>query len=376
MPEGIEAGDYLLKIQTGASVHQSDTYNLTIGAVGPEGPPRQGCTITEAFVNFETDPITVNIYGLNFECDDLIVTVGDYESLDPLNVICSPDPDNEIIIELPEGIEAGDYLLKIQGGSLLPGTYSLTIGAVGPEGPQGHKGDKGDTGEQGLTGPKGDKGDTGEQGLTGPTGDKGDTGEQGLTGPTGTQGPQGASGPQGIQGDQGPPGECDCPITQEQLDEIYARIEYLESGLQPRFTDMRDGTIRDNDTGLIWLKRANCFGEMNWWDAMDAAASLADGQCGLMDGSAAGNWRLPTKEEWGAFFSTVYDNPVLVNTIGDAQWLEGDAFTGVQSDYYWSSSTYEGDTFYAWYVCMSVGYESYGNKGFSKYVWPVRSGND
>ena len=32
---------------------------------------------------------------------------------------------------------------------------------------------------------------------------------------------------------------------------------------EPRFTDMRDGTVRDNDTGLIWLKDANAFGEMN-----------------------------------------------------------------------------------------------------------------
>ena len=73
-------------------------------AAKPDAPD---CTITEVFVNFETDPITVDIYGRNFECDDLIVTVGDY---DPLAVTCSHDPD-KIEAELPEGIGNGDYLL-------------------------------------------------------------------------------------------------------------------------------------------------------------------------------------------------------------------------------------------------------------------------
>jgi len=48
-----------------------------------------------------------------------------------------------------------------------------------------------------------------------------------------------------------------------------------------RFVDLGNGTVRDTSTGLIWLKNANCFGTKAWQDAMDTAASLADGQCGL-----------------------------------------------------------------------------------------------
>ena len=46
-------------------------------------PSGQDCVITEAFVNFnaENDPITVNIYGRNFECENLIVTLGDLGQL-------------------------------------------------------------------------------------------------------------------------------------------------------------------------------------------------------------------------------------------------------------------------------------------------------
>jgi hypothetical protein len=142
-----------------------------------------------------------------------------------------------------------------------------------------------------------------------------------------------------------------------------------------RFVDLGNGTVQDTSTGLIWLKNANCFGTKAWQDAMDTAASLADGQCGLTDGSVAGDWRLPTKEEWEALFDTNYHGPALSNAAGTGQWSEGDAFNNVQSYYYWSSTPYESSTDYAWRVNLSNGYVSYGYKPGSGYVWPVRGGN-
>jgi len=55
------------------------------------------------------------------------------------------------------------------------------------------------------------------------------------------------------------------------------------------------GTVAIN--GLVWLKNANCFGEKTWDEAKADAASLHTGMCGLTDGSAAGQWRLPTARE-------------------------------------------------------------------------------
>src|SRR5207244_12730698 len=63
--------------------------------------------------------------------------------------------------------------------------------------------------------------------------------------------------------------------------------------LDPRFTDNGDGTVKDNLTGLIWLKNANCFGFQTWTDALNASNTLASGACGLTDGSMAADWRLP-----------------------------------------------------------------------------------
>jgi len=65
----------------------------------------------------------------------------------------------------------------------------------------------------------------------------------------------------------------------------------------PRFTDNGNGTITDNLTGLIWLKNANCFGTQTWAQALTDANRLANGACGLTDGSVAGDWRLPNVRE-------------------------------------------------------------------------------
>jgi hypothetical protein len=142
-----------------------------------------------------------------------------------------------------------------------------------------------------------------------------------------------------------------------------------------RFVDLGDGTVRDTSTGLIWLKDANCLSTKNWDDAMDKAAALHTGECGLTDGSSKGDWRLPTKEEWEAFVDTNYSNPALSNAAGTGKWSEGDAFNNLQSLYYWSSTTHEAYSFYAWYVYMYNGSVGHTNKTFSYYVWPVGAGN-
>jgi len=165
-----------------------------------------------------------------------------------------------------------------------------------------------------------------------------------------------------------------CDIVEESSDEAY---EYPSS--EGGFVDMGNGTVQDNDTGLIWLKDANAFGTMNWDDAMEAAESLKSGGHGLTDGSENGDWRLPTKEQWEAFVNRYYADPALCNTAGDGQWSERDAFVNVQSAGYWSSNPdsdpYMGYSYsYAWFVdrgdgVMDIPYQNSENI----YVWPVRS---
>ena len=160
--------------------------------------------------------------------------------------------------------------------------------------------------------------------------------------------------------------------------------------IAPRFTDMEDGTVQDLDTGLFWLKDANAFGALSWDDAMDEVATLGDGDHGLEDGSVAGDWRLPTVEEWEEFVDRSYERPPVSNSSRKKQWSEDDPFTGIQTEpspgsdikkiagaYYWSSE--EESDGVAW-ACYMGGYGSLmANADIMnapQYVWPVRGGDD
>ena len=140
----------------------------------------------------------------------------------PLNVVSATA--NEVIAELPEGINSGEFLLVLDveppGEADLedykPDTgddkvviYELSIGAQGLQGEQGEQGLQGEIGQQGElgeTGPQGDPGEAGPQGEPGPQGEVGATGPQGTQGETGAAGPQGPQGTTGAIGPQGPQG--------------------------------------------------------------------------------------------------------------------------------------------------------------------------
>ena len=142
-----------------------------------------------------------------------------------------------------------------------------------------------------------------------------------------------------------------------------------------RFTDHGDGTVTDDTTGLVWLKDANCFGPLPWHEATTGVAGLADGQCGLSDRSAAGDWRLPGKIELLNLINELCDYPVLNTVVGTNQWTEGNPFSGVQSSSYWSSTTYEYYQDAAWvgYISLCYNRVDYEVKTLPHEVWPVRN---
>jgi len=140
----------------------------------------------------------------------------------------------------------------------------------------------------------------------------------------------------------------------------------------PRFNDRGNGTVVDNLTGLTWLKDANCFGTRTWSNALSDSNGLADGSCGLTDGSNAGDWRLPNRFELESLLNLEYFNPAIPNTAGTGQWSMGDAFTNVHSYYYWSSTANASISGYAWGVFMDAGSVVSGGNTADGYVWPVR----
>jgi hypothetical protein len=180
---------------------------------------------------------------------------------------------------------------------------------------------------------------------------------------------------------------ADISTNANNIADILDRLEILESFhpcMKGRFCDMQNGTVRDNKTGLIWLKDASCMGEMTWWDARADVSMVYHSRCGLTDFSEMGDWRLPTIDEWEAFIEDSiedgYRTPVLCDATGLYPTSEGDPFLGVISDEYWSDtpddSLGEG---YAWICDMGSEGDLYPeffqpvSTSSINYVWPVRS---
>ena len=133
----------------------------------------------------------------------------------------------------------------------------------------------------------------------------------------------------------------------------------------PRFTDNEDGTVTDNLTGLIWLEDANCSGRQTLDLALSNCNNLADGSCGLEDGSVPGDWRLPNVNE---LRSLIHADKSNIST-----WLNGQGFMDVQARAYLSSTTCALYPHPTWLVSMKAGISPACQPNAIGYVWPVRA---
>lgn len=144
----------------------------------------------------------------------------------------------------------------------------------------------------------------------------------------------------------------------------------------PRFTDRQDGTVTDNLTGIVWLKDADCFGQLTWYEAIERIATLGPGECGLSarlggeDGpESEPAWRLPNLRELQSLVDYSNSYPPLP---------DGHPFVSVVStSSYWSSTTMADYSNRAWLVTMTVGSAEipYYGKDLPLYIWPVRGGD-
>ena len=147
------------------------------------------------------------------------------------------------------------------------------------------------------------------------------------------------------------------------------------------FTDSGNGTVSDNNTGLIWQKcsvgqnnDASCSGSAvtyNWYKASgtyDASYNSAtQNVCGALTLGGSSSWRLPSKKELTSIvdYSIPYPGPTIQQT----------RFPNTVASYYWSSTTNASYPNYAWIVYFYGGYVgSYVDKGNNYYVRCVRGG--
>ncbi len=131
-----------------------------------------------------------------------------------------------------------------------------------------------------------------------------------------------------------------------------------------RFTDNGDGTVTDNDTGLMWIKDACEAGCCYTWQA--SFDYIDQMNAGTHENFGYSNWRVPSKSELESLLDPPHSEPCLPsghpfeNSRSSPWWL------------YWCWSSTEVDPTQAWLVDFDDCGSPQRSKTASYYVWPVR----
>lgn len=138
----------------------------------------------------------------------------------------------------------------------------------------------------------------------------------------------------------------------------------------PRFeiVGTNDECIRDNLTGLMWVRNLNSVnsgGDLSW----NAALTLVDNGdwCGYDD------WRMPNINELRSLIN--YGKTSTSNWLNTPINNDGGGFSNVQSVEYWTSTIYAGDTTKAWLINMgngTLGFELRNDSNSTYRLFPVR----
>ncbi len=115
-----------------------------------------------------------------------------------------------------------------------------------------------------------------------------------------------------------------------------------------RFVDNGNGTVTDTQTNLMWTKSGFQFDSAMSWDG-------AMSRCQSFSIAGISGWRLPNKDE-------------LLGLSGS-----GGPFTAVSHLGYWSSTSYELNSVWAYLVNVQYGSVTGKVKSYYARAWPVRN---
>jgi hypothetical protein len=182
-----------------------------------------------------------------------------------------------------------------------------------------------------------------------------------------------------------PPGVCP-----ESGSEAVIRFQQVPTSPSDhrRYVDNGDNTVTDRQSGLIWLKNANCIGThypsfakdctsgegpVNWEQAQAFIEGLNKKEFPECN-KAYNDWRLPSVQEMQSLVHYGFANPAMSNAAGNGPWQEKDAFSHVKSNSYWTSTPDASNPNLAWRLRMDRGLLFTEQKSYPFYVWPVRGG--
>jgi hypothetical protein len=141
-------------------------------------------------------------------------------------------------------------------------------------------------------------------------------------------------------------------------DDGHYKAGYPKTG--NRFTDVGNGTILDNATGLIWIKDSTSA-QCNNGNALDWESALTF--CEGVDFAGQTDWRTPNAREMLSLIDYERSNPCI-----------DPIFTNILISDYWTSTTLKNTTVRAYTVGYMGGSLSTDYKWNTKRIRPVRGG--
>jgi Protein of unknown function (DUF1566) len=140
------------------------------------------------------------------------------------------------------------------------------------------------------------------------------------------------------------------------------------------YTDNGDGTITDDQSGLMWERKGDDDGIQDWY-TWDGASTAHVATLNAMSFAAHSDWRLPTIAELQTLIRPG-SSPAVAPEF-DAGCVPGctplECSCTVASGAYWSSTTVAGDPVHAWDQ-VGFGYLDTDHKSLNWYVRAVRGG--
>lgn len=272
----------------------------------------------------------------------------------------------------PSSFMPGTYFLTVEFKNQLPAFFSVAIGAIGP------------TGAPGSAGPVGPAGSPGAMGVVGSSGLAGPVGATGSQGAPGLQGPPGAPGPQGLAGSNGTNGTGVPTCTAQSTFLVLSQGTLV---CQARFNVNGDGTLTDNQSGLMWeMKSVAGTGDVHdvnnsyTWSSTGTAAdgTLYTTFLSTLNSDVSANgttncfashcdWRLPNISELRTIVETNASNCGLGSVCIDP------AFGPTQTISYWSSTTSTTAAYAAWIENFNFALASEYEKPYNPSARAVRT---
>jgi len=134
-------------------------------------------------------------------------------------------------------------------------------------------------------------------------------------------------------------------------------FQYQVQYIAPSF----DSVVVDGKTGLMWARDGDEEG-CNWGQQTDWDSAID--WCNNLDFAGYDDWRLPNVKELQSIVDYGTWGPAIDTTY----------FIYTKSNFYWSSTTFDYNTYYAWGVNFYSGPVSTNNKTDDYYVRAVRGG--